>query len=322
MQNRRYPKLYIRSKNELAKHLSHAKFPKEDSLALINNVIENFDRYWRDNKKQSKPEKGKYVRSAKKTPLGRLLDNINKTVLAPHDKMLPNFIFGGVKRLNHAKAVKHLLGNKRKRTILKLDITRFFEQISEERVYHFFRDKCECSEKAAKSLASFCCVPVGPKGSTDAHKTIARGFATSSRLAVWCNLDMFTKLDQLVKKHLKGRYPRVAIYVDDIGITASRVLKTEMEELYSKIEQLLLMADKNQILPLNNDKMDIISHEENPEHLGLRMYRNRLAIGATTKSKIDGIKNKLKRNLTSAQRVKEKKKRKSLIQYKRYVENI
>lgn len=306
----------------MAKHLSHAKFPKEDSLVLINNVIKNFDQYWRDNKKQSKPEKEKYVRSAKRTQLGRLLDNINKAVLAPHDKMLPNFIFGGVKRLNHAKAVEHLLGNKRKRTVLKLDITRFFEQISEERVYQFFRNKCECNEKAAKMLASFCCVPIGPKGSVGVYKTIARGFATSSRLAIWCNLDTFIKLDQLVKKRLKGKDPRVAIYVDDIGITASRVSKAEMEALYSEIEQLLLTADENQRLPLNNDKKDIKSHDEGMEHLGLRMYRNRLSIGAKTKSKIDRVKNKIKRELEPNERRHIKDRYRSLTHYKRYIENL
>ena len=306
----------------MAKHLSHAKFPRENALLLINDVIKNFDRYWRDNREQSKPEKEKYVRSAKRTPLGRLLDNVNKTVLAPHDKMLPNFIFGGVKGLNHAKAVEHLLGNKRKRTVLKLDITRFFEQISEERVYHFFRDKCECSEKAAKLLASFCCVPLGPKGSTGARKTIARGFATSSRLAVWCNLDIFIKLDQLVKKRLKGKDSRVAIYVDDIGITASRVSKNEMGKLYREIEQLLLTSDKNQRLPLNNNKKDIKSHDEGMEHLGLRMYRNRLSIGAKTKSKIDRVKNKLDKGLSDREKQKIKNKRKSLFQYQKYIENI
>ena len=320
MQSRRYPKLYIRSKNELAKHLSHAKFSKEDALSLINNVIKNFDQYWRDNKKQSKPEKEKYVRSAKRTPLGRLLDNINKTVLAPHDKMLPDFIFGGVKGLNHAKAVEHLLGNKRKRMVLKLDITRFFEQISVERVYYFFRNKCECSEKAAKLIASLCCVSVGPKGSVGAHKTIARGFATSSRLAVWCNLDIFIKLDQLVKKRLKGKDPRIAIYVDDIGITASRVSKVEMEKLYSEIEQLLLTADENQKLPLNNDKKDIKSHEEGMEHLGLRMYRNRLSIGAKTKSKIDRTKRKISTQIGEKESLKYKYK--SLNRYKKYIENL
>src|SRR3989344_812034 len=308
MQTSRYPKLYIRSKNELAKHLSHSKFPKEEVLALINDVLNNFTRYWKDNEYQSEPEKEKYVRSAKRTPLGRLLDNINKAVLAPHDKMLPDFVFGGVKNMNHAKAAKYLLGKKRKRTSLKLDITRFFEQISEERVYHFFRDKCACSKKAAALLASFCCVPEGPKGNASERKTIARGFATSSRLAVWCNLDTFIKLDRLIKKRLKGNDPRVAIYVDDIGITASRVSKEEMGKLSLEVESLLLNTDRNQKLPINKRKTKISSHEEGIEHLGLRLYRNRLSIGAKTKSKIDRIRNRSER--------------KPLIRYKHYIEKI
>ncbi len=308
MQNSRYPKLHIRSKNELAKHLSHSKFLKEEALALINDVLNNFSRYWKDNEYRSEPKKEKFVRNAKGNPLGRLLDNINKTILVPHDKMLPGFIFGGVKNMSHVKAAKYLLGRKRKRTSLKLDIVHFFEQINEERVYHFLRDKCACSNKAAKLLASFCCVPKGPKGSAAEHKTIARGFATSSRLAVWCNLDTFIKLDRLVKKRLKGKGPRIAIYVDDIGITASRVSKEKMKKLSFEIENLLLNFDKNQKLPINKKKTKIFSHEEGIEHLGLRLYRNRLSIGAKTKSKMD--------------RVKNRSERKPLIRYKHYIEKI
>jgi len=308
MQNRYYPKLHIRSKNELAKHLSHSKFSKADALVLINDVLTNFDSYWRDNKSQSKPEKGKYVRSAKRTPLGRLLDNINKSVLAPHDALLPNFIFGGVQGLNHAKAVEHLLGRKRKRVLLKLDITRFFEQIREERVLHFFQDKCGCNNRAAKLLAGFCCVSAGQKDNPEGYKTIARGFATSSRLAVWCNLEAFIKLDRLVRKRLKGKDPRIAVYVDDIGITASRVSVKEMENLYKEIQELFAMSDKNQTLPLNDEKMDIISHEQTPEHLGLRMHRNRLAIGAKARSRLA--------------KAKTKSKRKARMRYKKYVESF
>ena len=308
MQINRYPKLYIRSKNELAKHLSHSKFPKEEALALINDVIQNYDGYWKDNEYRSEPEKEKFVRSAKGTPLGRLLDNLNKTVLAPHDKMLPDFIFGGVKNMNHAKAAKYLLGRKRRRTSLKLDITRFFEQISEERVYHFFYDKCACSRKSARLLATFCCVPKGQKGSGSNQKTIARGFATSSRLAVWCNLDTFIKLNRLVQKRLKGKDARIAIYVDDIGITASRISKEEMKKLSIEIANLLMSADRNQKLPINERKTKISSHEEGIEHLGLRLYRNRLSIGAKTKSNLD--------------RAKDKHQRKSLMRYKKYVEQV
>jgi hypothetical protein len=321
MKNKRYPKIYIRSKNEFAKHISHSKFSKEDALALINNVTQNFDKFWKDNKNQSEPKNEKYVRSAKTTPLGKLLDLINKRVLAPHDKILPNFIFGGVKGLNHAKAVEHLLGKKRRRVLLKLDIKSFFEQISEDRVYHFFRNKCGCTEKGAKMLAHFCCVPIGPKGSNDPHKTIARGFATSSRLAVWCNLDIFIKLDQLVKKKLKGKDPRIAIYVDDIGITASDISKEDMEKLLPEIK-ILLNADNNQKLPLNDRKTKIKSHEEGMEHLGLRMNKNSLSVGKKTRSKIDKVKNVLKTDLDPKEREKAKIKKKSLDYYKTYIEGL
>ena len=163
MRRRRYPKLKIQSKNELAKHIDGARFPYEKALSLINNVQTNFDAYWKDHPTQSKPDKRKWVRNAAGTPLGRLLDLINVKVLTPADSLLPNFIFGGIGGLNHKAAVLHLLGNKRKRILLKLDITRFFEQIRYERVYHFFRDKCKCSDKGAKILADLCCVRHGSK---------------------------------------------------------------------------------------------------------------------------------------------------------------
>jgi len=94
MQIRKFPKIFIRSKSELAKHISHNKFPKEEALNLINDALLHSEEYWKDSK-HSKPEK--YVRNAKFTPLGLLLKKINAMVLAPHDKTLPNFIFGGIK---------------------------------------------------------------------------------------------------------------------------------------------------------------------------------------------------------------------------------
>ncbi len=316
MQNRRYPKLFIRSKNELAKHLSNKYFSKEESLNLINGVISNFDQYWKDNKKHSKPDKNKYVRNAKSTNLGKLLDKINKSILAPHDKMLPHFIFGGIGGLNHKKAAEHLLGEKRKRTILKLDIKTFFENVTKEKVYHFFKSECGCDYRASKILSDVCCVPIGPKGNGSSKKTIARGFATSSRLAVWCNLDVFIRIDRLVKKRLKGKDSRLAIYVDDIGITVSRVSKEDMKVISEEIEELLLSND----LPLNQEKKFICSHEEGIEHLGLIMYRNKVSVGKKTRSKIDKIKNQLKKGLSPIEIRGAKKKRIALMKYKKYVE--
>lgn len=319
MQANRYPKIHILSKNELAKHISHSRFPKEKALTLINNVIANFDKYWKDSKRSDVASE-KFVRSAKGTQLGVSLQKINEMVLAPHDKLLPGFIFGGLEGTNHIKAAAHLLGNKRKRILLKADISRFFEQVSADRVAQFFQHKCKCSKKAARLLSNLCCVPFGAKGSGSSRKTLARGFATSSRLAVWCNLDLFVKLERLVQKRLKGKDSRVAIYVDDIGITASRVSEKEMDDLYLEIRKLLATADPNQPLPLNDKKKKVISHLEGMEHLGIRLNRRSLSIGAKTRSKRDKLKKKLQGNLTVEERARLRRKYKALSFYKKYTE--
>lgn len=234
MQNSRYPDIHIHRKKELAMRLADKKFNQEQALELIDDVLTNFDTYWKDHKKLSKPEDEKWVRDASYTKLGKLLKLINKKILAPHDTMLPDFLFGGITGRNHKAAVKHLLGNKRGRVLLKLDISRFYERISQKRVEQFFAVKARCSKEVAELLASLCCVPTGAKDQPNDLLTVARGFATSSRLAVWCNLDAFMRLEWLVKKQLKGKDARIAIYVDDIGITASRVTKETMMQLYPK----------------------------------------------------------------------------------------
>lgn len=313
----RYPKLAIQSKNELAKHISHKSFSFEQSLGLINDVRAHFDDYWKDSKKSLEAEK-KYIRSALGTPLGILLGKINIMVLAPHDRLLPNFIFGGISGLDHVKAAASLIGQKRKRTLLKADIKRFFEQVKYDRVISLFRNKCRCSFKAAKLLADLCCIPLGPKGSGSGDRSIARGFATSSRLAVWCNLEVFLKLDWLIKKRLKGHDPRLMIFVDDIGITASRVTDEKMEELYTEIYELL----KSSNLPLNEKKKKIISHDKGMEILGSRLDRRKLSIGGKTFAKRGAIKNKLKKYLSSKERRQEKLRYRSIMIYKKRVESI
>ncbi len=319
MQSKRYPRIYIRSKNELAKQISHKGFSRQQALSLINDVTINFNQYWKDHSKMSEPAKGKFVRSANRTPLGTLLEKINKMVLAPHDNLLPVFIFGGVKEKNHVKAAKHLLGKKRQRVLLKLDITKFFEQIKKERVFHLFRNRFDCDERASKLLANLCCVPTGEKGSGSLEETIGRGFATSSRLAIWCNLDVFIRIDYLVRKRLSGKDARLAIYVDDIGITASRASKEEMEKLALEIKDILLKFDPNQSLPLNDKKTKVISHKEGPQHLGVSLGRNKLSLGVKTKSKKDKIKKMLKSDISKEERQYWRGKKRSIAQYENYV---
>jgi len=330
MNARRYPKLHIRSKNELARQISSKRLPIPEASLLIQDAHENFDHYWRDHIKLSEPSKNKWVRDASRTNLSKLHKLINDRVLGPHDRMLPAFVFGGISGRDHKSAVKHLLGKKRGRILLKLDIKRFYERIRAERVQQFFAQKCECSYKGAKILTGLCCVPVGPKDSPGPHKTIGRGFAPSSRLAVWCNLDTFIKLERLVQKELKGKDPQISIYVDDIGITASKTSKEEMIALYKKIEKILDLDD-NQKLPLNEEKTKIIYHSGETydirgnylgkrgfEILGIQMNRNSLTLGTKTRWKLVNLKKEIHEKVKS--NISLKKRRRAVIRYKRYIE--
>lgn len=53
----RYPKIRLRSKNELSKKISGPKFKQKDALNLLNIVLNNYDKYWHDVKKISEPSK-------------------------------------------------------------------------------------------------------------------------------------------------------------------------------------------------------------------------------------------------------------------------
>ncbi|HCC84516.1 MAG TPA: hypothetical protein DEP87_02440 [Candidatus Pacebacteria bacterium] len=292
--NSRYPIINIGSKNELAKRLSSKNFSKDKSLELINNVLANFDKYWYDSKK-SDPEKQKFFRSSVGTPLHKLLKLINAKILKVYDKSLPEFIFGGVSDRNHILAARELIGNKNDRTLLKIDVSRFFEQITMQRIVRFFHQKCNCSLRASYLLASLCCVPGGQKDSSaNMQKYLARGFPTSSRLAVWTNLDTFLRLKWETNKRLKNHDPKIVIFVDDIGVSASRVDIKTINCLKESLIGLLESYDINQPLPVNHKKTEIIAFKNGAEHLGMRLGKNKISIGRKTISNKSKLNNSIK----------------------------
>lgn len=319
MRNTRFPKIFIRSKTDFSHHISQPGFTQKEALNLINNVKDNFDGYWKDSG-SSDSAKGKYVRDASNSLLGILLHKIDDKILKPHDSMLPKIFFGGVGGSNHKKAVEYLHLRMKGRVLIKLDLSRFFEQISAERVQNFFQYKCACDYKGARMLVDFCCVPVGPKGSGNSRKTIARGFATSPRLAVWCNLDTFIRLERFITKKLKRNNPKIAIYVDDIGISARGISEKEMKNLLPEIEN-ILKSDPHQQLTLNTDKVDVVSQKTGRvEHLGIAVQGNRFFVGAKTRNKIKRTLAKIKRSTLSYDTFVLKKKLSNLNIYKRYIE--
>lgn len=317
-ERRRYPRIGIRSKHELAKRISDAYLPYKKALTLINDVLLNFDKYWHDSK-SSQPEKEKYVRTAIGTPLAELLSRIDKKLLAPHDDKIPDFVFGGLSGRNHIQAAKSLLGRKRKRVLCGLDIARFFEQIKESRVSYFFHKKCGCSLEAARLLATICCVPAGSKEEPGAEKTLARGFATSTRLAVWCNLDTFLKVSWKAKRMLQGHDPKMMIFVDDIGITASRVSDEKMMRVESAAIEILSHSDEHQPLPVNPKKTKRESFSEGAQILGLGLGK-KLSIGSKSRSRMDKNRLALKVVTSSSEKKVLLRKKRGQEKYKQQVD--
>jgi len=268
--------IQLDSKNALANRIVNKQLSKEDARTLIDNVINNHSVLWRDNIAASKPEESKWVRSAHGTDLGKLLRLIDRCVLAPLDAHLPNFIFGGRKGMSNITAALELLGYEKERSLLALDIRRFFESVRIARVEGFYRSM-GCSPRFAVSLAHFSCVPKGAKDKPEDTITLARGFSTSTRLAVWSYINSFHKIHNLVMKRLKGYDPRIAIFIDDIGITASRVPENVLRSLADEIDA-ILDKDSGGAVRLNTDKTNIFNYSDGIEHLGVAINRNKLVM--------------------------------------------
>lgn len=326
-EEKRYLIIGLRSKNEIAKRLSSTNLPYEEAKNLIDDCLGNLDTYWHDHPERSEPEKQKWVRNSAGTPLGKLQKLVDHRILRPYDDMVPVFIHGGISGRNTKSAVMSLTGRHNKRIMLKLDMRRFFEHISRDDVMEFFTRKTGCSEKAANILARLCCVPEGPKGSGSSNIILGRGFATSPRLAVWCNLDIFLRISWLVQRRLKGHEPVIAIYVDDVCITASKASPKQMADLFFEIER-LLDNSKGCKLEINPKKTRIINYlnqeynlqgqyvgQASYEALGAKMGRNSVSISDKSRGKLSRLQQKS--SLTEA----EKRSLKGLKNYSRYLKN-
>ena len=289
-----YPNLNIQSKNILYKRLFSGK--NEDikvGKKLLLDGLNNFNELWRDNKKMSEPEKEKWVRDCSSTKLSIILKKIDVLLLKPLDKYLPNILHGGIssefkkytgtihKRGTQTAAVS-IIDGRRKRWFLGMDLQRFFEQVSQEKVKKLFKN-LGCGERVAYMLSEFCCVELGSKNySYGNNKVLARGFAPSVRLAIWCNIKFFIALEKIVKKEFKGKFPKIAVFIDDIGITAVKVDQNQIKKLEAKIS---ILAQEFGVI-INNDKTRILSPDLPKEFVGQKIGNNKIFIKDCLKRKI------------------------------------
>ena len=295
-----YPKLNLYTKKQLADAIRGKDLSFNGAMELIEDCLANKNKYWFDNQEESKPDDDKWVRSASRTPLGKLQKRINQKVLSPHDSELPIFIYGGVGKKGIKNAVIALQGKKNKRTLLKLDMSHFFEHISYEDVVNTLVRRCGCGKDVAQIIAEIACVQSGKKSSDNTNeKVLARGFSTSSRLAVWCNLSLFRDLFYCMTERLKRHDPRIAVYMDDIGITASRIDPAVLSSLHKDIVKLIENTSKLEVNKNKTKIIDYLQHEYDAsnghllegkiaqfEFLGIGIGRSRLYPGVKTRSKM------------------------------------
>ena len=95
-----------------------------------------------------------------------------------------------------------------------------------------------------------------------------------------------------MKKKLKGHDPAISVYVDDIGITASRVSLEKMEAF--KSEAIVLL--EGQSLPPHKvgPKLVIRKFSDSAEHLGVRLGKRKLSLGREAKFRATEVKKLLK----------------------------
>jgi hypothetical protein len=122
----------------------------------------------------------------------------------------------------------------------------------------------------------------------------------------------------LAKRHFKGHDPRVAIFVDDIGVTASRVERDAVEKFSLKIEDMF----NARALPINTSKKKIRSTSQGMQHLGLKLGRNKISMGSKTESRMARVRIDLKKPFPKTERDKLLQRSRAYYAYKKHIKKL
>ncbi|MBP6924369.1 MAG: hypothetical protein KBB78_02270 [Candidatus Pacebacteria bacterium] len=325
----KHPKLNLRTEKDLLRFLNAAKTVKTKNKTLKKQVTskdlhflsENAHLEWSDHPTESNPIKKKYVRFVKPgSSLNITNRRLNAALKLTLDKKVPGIFYGSVSKKSHIQAAE-VLCNGKNTTIISLDITRFFESISPSRVARFF-GKAGCSPEIIKVLVDITCVPLGSKNEPLSDYSLARGFPTSPRLALWATYEIFVKLNRVLLKNFPHLSPKMVIFVDDVGISIKNATIIDVEAIketaFSIIEN-----DKNGInleVHKKPPKLKVRHISQTAEHLGLVIGKKSLAPGFKTRVKIGDVKTKLSdKSLSKTERETALQHKRGLMNYKRSV---
>lgn len=143
-------------------------------------------------------------------------------------------IFSGIPGKSY---IDNGLYHKGSKYVVALDISKFFPNISREKVYKFFRNKLMNSSDVAKILTDLCTVDLEKIPNLDNNvldylkdnkirqmKHIPTGSPISCIMSYLSNIDMFNEISDVAK--ISGC--KVSIYVDDVVISSNKIINNEI----------------------------------------------------------------------------------------------
>ena len=202
------PLYKLRTKRRLAKILNQ---PIGDILIACDDSS-NYSEF-EDIGKNGKPRKIQ-------KPLAKL-DVLHTRIASLLSRIeLPIYLHSGRKKHSNITNAKVHQGSSK---ALTTDLKSFFSSTNKKMVFLFFYSVMKCSSDVSEILANIC----------TCHSHIPTGSRISMPLAFWANINMFSELDELSRKH----NVKMTVYVDDLtfsGNSTNRLFQSCVNKIISK----------------------------------------------------------------------------------------
>lgn len=197
-------------------------------LSLLERLAANSSNYRVFNIKRG--EKSRQVEVPK-----AIVERLHRRLFALLERIeKPPYLHSGVKKRSYLTNARAHLG---RRSLVKLDIKKFYPSVRANMVYRFFRDALQCSQDVAGLLTRLCVY--------DGH--MPTGSCLSQLLAYFAVKPLFDQIDSLARS--EGLY--FTVYVDDMTLSGERATPMFLWKVKQLVHSHGLQYHKDRFYPSN-----------------------------------------------------------------------
>lgn len=198
------------------------------SNSLLERLAANSNNYRVFNIKQG--EKSRQVEVPK-----AIVERLHRRLFALLERIeKPLYLHSGVKKRSYLTNARAHLGS---RSLVKLDLKKFYPSVRADMVYRFFHDALQCSPDVAGLLTRLCVY--------DGH--VPTGSCLSQLLAFFAVKPLFDEIDSLAKS--EGLY--FTAYVDDMTLSGERATPAFLWKVKQLVHSHRLQYHKDRFYPSN-----------------------------------------------------------------------